>query len=147
MSIRHSLIASLSELAPAQVLDLMGYIKSRPRYLIRLQRWVCLRAYKHACERVAIATTGITESQCREAAAGMLRMRQALQIGEPLTQVIEGGALRIGPTYWPYDWNGPRLMVAGHQFNVRELLASKPAPAPVARPAMPVQLDLFGVAA
>lgn len=148
-SFRGSLIAGLADLTPAQILDVMGYIKSRNRYLSRLQRWVCLRAYNAACERAAIAVTGITAEQCRDAAVRMLKMRQALQIGEPLTQVIEGGALRIGPTHWPYDWNGPRLTVAGHQFLVRELLAARPAPAAalVVRPAMPVQLNLFEVAA
>lgn len=145
-SFRGSLISGLADLAPDQILDVMGYIKSRGRYLSRLQRWVCLRAYNAACERVAIAVTGITVEQCRDAATRMLKMRQALQIGEPLTQVIEGGALRIGPTHWPYDWNGPRLTVAGHQFMVRELLAAKEPAPPVIRRAMPLQLDLFGAA-
>lgn len=147
-SFRGSLIASLADLAVAQILDVMHYIESRGRRLGRMQR-ECLRALEVASVREAIAITGLTAEQCRDAAVRMLMLRQSRLTGEVLTQVIEGGYLRIGSANRPYEWSGPRLVVAGHQFLVRELLAARPAPAAalVVRPAMPVQLDLFEVAA
>lgn len=41
-TLRKTLTACLAELEPGQVLDVMGYIKSRPRYLQRLKHWACL---------------------------------------------------------------------------------------------------------
>ena len=144
-SFRASLVASIAELDPGQIEDVMGYIASRGRYLGRLQRWVCLKAHDMACARRSMVAKGQSAADAREAATAMLRRRKASRWSEPLTQIIECGRVRIGETFQPYDWSGPRLMVAGHQFNVRDLLAGI-KPEPVAKQ-QPMQLDLFGGAA